>query len=73
MRSPATPDLYRRLVDAVTRYDAHIAPALPLENGSETDGEEVLDALADARPPQPLGSGLAGLEETLRAAARREL
>ena len=61
-------EAYRRLADAVGKWNAYSAPQL--EDG---DVDELLDDLADVAPPMPLGEGVAELEAVLRRQARREL
>lgn len=65
MKRPTDAGVYTRLVAAVAEWDAYVDPGL--------DSEELLDGLADTRPPQPLGELVPGISEALRAAARREV
>lgn len=61
-------EAFRRLVIARGEWKAYRAPMIDMEAG-----EELLDALADASPPMPLGQGVADLEAALRRQARRSL
>jgi hypothetical protein len=61
-------EAFRRLVVARGEWKAYRAPMIDMESG-----EELLDALADASPPMPLGRGVADLEAALRRQARRSL
>jgi hypothetical protein len=61
-------EAFRRLVVARVEWKAYRAPMIDMESG-----EELLDALADASPPIPLGQGVADLEAALRRQARRSL
>lgn len=61
-------EAFRRLVVARGEWKAYRAPMIDMESG-----EELLDALADASPPMPLGQGVADLEAALRRQARRSL
>lgn len=70
--APADVEAYRRLAAAVGEWNAYCAPTMqPFTAGA--DDEELLDQLADARPPAPLGAGLADLETALRRRARTSL
>lgn len=70
--APADVEAYRRLAAAVGEWNAYCSPTMqPSTTGA--DDEELLDQLADARPPAPLGEGLADLETALRRRARTSL
>lgn len=70
--APADVEAYRRLAAAVGEWNAYCAPTMEPATPSGDD-EELLDQLADARPPAPLGEGLAELETALRRRARTSL
>lgn len=70
--APADVEAYRRLAAAVGEWNAYCAPTME-PAAPRSDDEELLDQLADARPPAPLGAGLADLETALRRRARTTL
>lgn len=70
--APADVEAYRRLAGAVGEWNAYCAPTMA-PAAPRADDEELLDQLADARPPTPLGEGLADLETALRRRARTSL
>ncbi|MEN8672697.1 hypothetical protein [Nocardioides sp.] len=70
--APADVEAYRRLAAAVGEWNAYCAPTMEAA-APRADDEELLDQLADARPPAPLGEGLADLETVLRRRARTSL
>lgn len=69
LREPKDHTVYRRFVEAVEQWDTYCSPALT----SSTDQDELLDALADQSPPQPLGDLLPDLDSHLRRAHRNAL
>jgi hypothetical protein len=68
LNAPQDVAAYSRLVAAVDEWNAYHSPTL-----ADLAEEEVLDQLADANPPQPLGTEVAELEKVLRSTARRAL
>lgn len=89
LRYPTDTEVYRRLVEAVAHWDALAAPPLPFdcstaatraegrttrEAGTETVGEP-LEELMDGAVEMPLslGESLAGIEDAIRARARKSL
>lgn len=66
MKQPTDAGVYARLVAAVAEWDAYVDPTFD-------DADELLDGVADTRPPRPLGDLMPGISEALRASARREL
>ncbi len=65
--APSDVEAYRRLADAVAKWNAYCAPHL------EEPVVELLDNLVHRTSPQILGDAVADLEVTLRRAAREAL
>jgi len=63
--APADVEAYRRLATAVEEWNAYCAPTLA------QPGEELLDELAEAAPPQPLAAGVADVAASLRCGGFR--
>lgn len=70
LNAPVDYEAYRRLVVATQDWNAYCAPVLDEPAGAQ--GEELLDALPDPSPPQPLSEGLAELSERLQPPEHHE-